>query len=85
MERDTSHTHTHTQVRAQAPSACRWGHMPAPGVARAGRYAATRILTDARAPAPPLSRVPRRVLHLDNNNQLTTLPATVFNGLTNLR
>ena len=57
--RETHHTHTHTQARAQAPSACRWGHMPAPGVARAGRYAATRILTDARAPAPSLSCPPQ--------------------------
>ena len=65
----------------QALSACLWGHMPARRLARAGRNAATRILTEAGAPAPPLSRVPGRELYLDNN-QLTALPATVFNGLT---
>jgi hypothetical protein len=32
---------------------------------------------------PPLSRVPRRGLYL-YGNELTALPATVFNGLTNL-
>ncbi len=53
------HTHTHTQARAQALSACRWGHIPARRVARACRYAATRILTDPRAPAPSLSCVPQ--------------------------
>jgi hypothetical protein len=53
------HTHTHTQARAQALSSCRWGHIPARRVARACRYAATRILTDARAPASSLSCVPQ--------------------------
>ncbi len=51
---------------------------------RACRYAATRILTDPRAPASSLSCVFRRYLDL-YNNKLAALPATVFNGLTNLR
>ena len=51
--------------------------------ARAGRYAATRIpLT--RVPPRPLSCVVRRELDL-SNNELAALPASVFNGLTNLR
>jgi hypothetical protein len=62
-ERDTSHTHTHTHTHTQActqsPSAFRWGDMPARRVARACRYAATRILTDARAPAQSLSCAPQ--------------------------
>ena len=49
----------------------------------ASLYSLRASLFLTRAPAPPLSRVPRRVLSL-NNNQLTTLPAIVFNGLTNL-
>jgi hypothetical protein len=56
------HTHAHTQARVQVLSACRWGYMTPRGVARAGRYAATRILTDARAPAPHLSCSPQGTL-----------------------
>jgi hypothetical protein len=41
-------------------SAC--GHIPARRVARACRYAATRILTDPRAPAPSLSCDPQGTL-----------------------
>jgi len=63
-ERDTSHTHTHTHTQActQAPSACRWRNMPARRVAHACCYAATRILTDARAPAKSLSCSPQEPL-----------------------
>ena len=51
--------------------------------ARAGRYVATRIPTDAREPPRPLSCVVRRRLFLEYN-ELVALPAEVFNGLTNL-
>jgi len=79
-----THTHTtHTQARAQALSACRWGHMQARRVACAGRDADERILTDVGALARSLLRVTRRILNVQRN-QLTTLPATVFNGLSNL-
>jgi hypothetical protein len=37
-----------------------------------------------RVPPPTLSRVPCRYLDL-SYNELTALPATPFNGLTNLR
>ena len=57
--RETHHRHTHTQARAQALCACRWGHIPARRVARACRYAAKRILTDPRVPAPSLSCDPQ--------------------------
>ena len=44
----------------------------------------TRASSLTRVLLPPLSRVSRRFLWL-NNNQFTTLPETVFNGLTNLK
>jgi hypothetical protein len=57
-----THTHTHTQACTQALSACRWVDMPARRVARACCYAATRILTDSRAPAQSLSCSPQEPL-----------------------
>jgi hypothetical protein len=55
--------------------------MPALCVARAGRYGTTRILT--RVPPRPLSLVPRRQLHL-NDNKLEALHVDLFKSLTNL-
>jgi hypothetical protein len=74
--------HTHTQARAQVLSACRWGHMPAV-VWQAQAAMLPRASSLTRVLPPPLSRVPRRGLYL-YGNELTALPATVFNGLTNL-
>jgi hypothetical protein len=51
--------------------------------ARACRYVATRIPTDACVPPRPLSCVLRRTLLL-SHNKLAALPEAVFNGLTNL-
>jgi hypothetical protein len=44
----------------------------------------TRASSLTRMLSPPLSRVPRRRIFL-NNNQLSTLPAPVFNDLTKLQ
>jgi hypothetical protein len=62
-ERHHTHSHTHTHASTRASSLCMPLGAHARGrVASAGRYAATRILTDARAPAPSLSCAPQGTL-----------------------
>ena len=77
--------HTHTLACTRASSLCMpLGVQALASCVRACRYAALlpRASSLNRVLPPPLSRVSHRFLWL-NNNQVTTLPETVFNGLTN--